>query len=250
MAGGDSAPLTRAEIESGVAAIDWYHSIPLGHGIVTPGSDRPMDRLDRMGIPPNLRGKTVLDIGAWDGFFSFEAERRGAARVVATDSHAWRDRGKGGFEFARRALGSKVEDRDLDVMELSPESVGVFDLVLFLGVLYHMKDPLAGLECVASVSGNQVIVATAVDLIGMRRPAAAFYPGREFSDDPTNWWGPNPPAVLAMLRTVGFRRAVVHTKPYPALGGRVVRAAKHRVRRGDPFTRIATQAWAVFHAWK
>ncbi len=250
MAEGDWAPLTPSEIEAGVAAIDWYHSIPLGNGIVTPGIDRPLDRLDRMGIPANLSGKSVLDIGAWDGFFSFEAERRGAARVVATDSHAWRDRGKSGFEFAREALGSKVEDRDLDVMDLSPSTVGVFDLVLFLGVLYHMKDPLAGLEHVASVTVGQVIVATAVDLVGIRRPAVAFYPGREFSDDPTNWWGPNPPAVLAMLRTVGFRRATVYASPIPTIGGRVVRAAKHAVKRRDPFGRIVTQGWAVFHAWK
>jgi tRNA (mo5U34)-methyltransferase len=239
-----------AEIRREVPKIDWYHCIPLGHGIVTPGTDRPLDRLQKMGIPQTLRGKTVLDIGSWDGFFAFEAERRGAERVVATDSYAWRDRGKQGFEFARAALGSHVEDRNLDVLELSPESVGVFDLVLFLGVLYHMKDPLIGLERVASVTGGRVIVATAIDLIGTRRPAAAFYPASEFNADPTNWWGCNPAAVMAMLRAVGFAHARVFTPPYPAFPQRALRAMKHRVRRGEPFLRTLTQGWAVFHAWR
>jgi len=239
-----------SELRAEVSKIWWYHTIPLGHGIVTPGVDDPGERLHKLGIPDDLRGKTVLDVGAWDGFFSFEAERRGAARVVATDSHAWRDVGKQGFELARRVLKSRVEDRDLDVLDLSPETVGIFDLVLFLGVLYHMKDPLAGLERVASVTGERMILATALDLVGLKRPAAAFYPGREFNDDPTNWWGPNPAAVVGMLRTVGFTRVRVFAPPYPSLPGRMVRAAKHRIKTGDPFRRILSQAWGVFHAWR
>jgi tRNA (mo5U34)-methyltransferase len=241
--------VNETELRAEVSTISWFHSIPLGFGIVTPGVDRSMERLPRIGIPEDLRGMTVLDIGAWDGFFSFEAERRGAARVVATDSHAWRDIGKQGFELARRALGSKVEDRDLDVLDLSPESVGVFDLVLFLGVLYHMKDPFAGLERMASVVRDQVIVGTAVDLVGLKRPAAAFYPGEELNDDPTNWWGPNPAAVKAMLRAVGFDRVKTFSL-HPSLRNRAVRAAKHRIKRGDPFLRILSQGHAVFHAWR
>src|ERR1700757_4441868 len=108
-------------------AIRWYHQIELRPGLRTPGLADPPARLGMLSLPDDLSGRGVLDVGAWDGFFSFEAERRGARRVVAADSHAWRDRGKGGFEFARRALQSRVEDRDLDVMELAPETVGVFD---------------------------------------------------------------------------------------------------------------------------
>jgi len=70
-----------------VASIKWYHNIDLGHGIVTPGIDNTPKKLGRLHFPERLDGKTVLDIGAWDGFFSFEAERRGAARVLATDSY-------------------------------------------------------------------------------------------------------------------------------------------------------------------
>ena len=73
---------------------------------------------------------TVLDIGAWDGFFSFECERRGASRVVAADYYSWHDAGwgtKAGFQLAREALQSRVEDVDIDVMDLSPERIGTFD---------------------------------------------------------------------------------------------------------------------------
>ena len=97
-------------------------------------------------LPASLEGLTVLDIGAWDGFFSFECERRGASRVVAADYYSWHGPGwgtKAGFQLAREALGSRVEDVDIDVMDLSPERVGTFDVVLFLGVLYHLRHPLS-----------------------------------------------------------------------------------------------------------
>jgi tRNA (mo5U34)-methyltransferase len=69
-----------------IKAIDWWHPIDLGNGVVTPGIDCTPSRLAEIRLPEDLRGKSVLDIGAWDGFFSFEAERRGARRVLATDS--------------------------------------------------------------------------------------------------------------------------------------------------------------------
>ena len=131
----------------------------------------------------------MLDIGAWDGFFSFEAERRGAARVVAADYYAWHGigwgthQGKAGFTLARECLASRVEDLDIDVMDLSPERVGTFDVVLFLGVLYHLRHPLLALERIASVTRELLIVETAVDMVGVRRPAVAFYPERELGDD-------------------------------------------------------------------
>src|SRR5688500_12377798 len=128
-----------------VAAHRWYHTIDLGGGVVTKGVDASPARLIQLGLPASLAGKTVLDVGAWDGFFSFEAERRGAARVVAADHYSWHGTGwgtKAGFELARAALGSRVEDLDVDVMDLSPERAGTFDVVFFLGVLYHLPNPL------------------------------------------------------------------------------------------------------------
>ena len=190
-----------------VAAIQWWHTIDLGNGIVTPGADATAARLPQLQIPLDLTNRSVLDVGAWDGFFSFEAERRGARRVLATDSFCWGQGGwggKAGFELARRALGSRVEDLDIDPLDLTPDKVGTFDLVLFLGVLYHMRHPLLALERLASVTRGQLILQTQVDLVAVTRPAMAFYEGAEFNNDPTNWCGPNPAAVVAMLRTVGF----------------------------------------------
>ena len=99
------------ELREAVAKIRWFHSIDLGSGIVTPGYDpSTAERAKGYGIPEDLRGKSVLDIGAWDGFFSFEAERRGASRVVAVDSYCWSGPGwgtKAGFEPALR-VGARV----------------------------------------------------------------------------------------------------------------------------------------------
>ena len=116
-----------ASLQARVDALRWYHSIDLGHGVRTNGIDDTPVRLARLDLPASFAGKTVLDIGAWDGFFSFDAERRGAARVLATDYYSWHGTGwgtKAGFELARRTLGSRVEDLSIDVMDLSPERVG------------------------------------------------------------------------------------------------------------------------------
>ncbi len=190
-----------------IAGIDWFHTIDLGDGVVTPGVHNTPERLPVIQMPDDLTGMSVLDIGAWDGFFSFEAERRGASRVLAVDSYSWHGDGwgtKNGFDCARRALNSRVEDLEVEVLDLSPETVGSFDLVLFLSVLYHMKHPLLALERVASVCRHQLILWTQLDLMQIAQPAVAFYPGSELNDDPTNWCAPNPPAVEGMLRTVGF----------------------------------------------
>jgi tRNA (mo5U34)-methyltransferase len=194
-------------LRRGVAATKWWHTIDLGRGVVTPGIDPTPARLRELQIPDDLTGLTVLDVGAWDGFFSFEAERRGASRVLATDSFCWGGGGwgtKAGFELARRALGSRVEDLNIDPLELSPARVGTFDLVLFLGVLYHMRHPLLALERAFSVTRGQLILQTQIDLSAIDRPALAFYQGSDLNNDPTNWFGPNPPAVVAMLRAAGF----------------------------------------------
>lgn len=202
-----------AFLRSEVEKIRWWHPIDLGHGLVTPGGDVHIQaRLAEIQMPASLAGQSVLDIGAWDGFFSFEAERRGARRVLATDSFSWDGGGwgtKAGFDLARWALRSQVQDKRIDVLDLSPESVGIFDVVLFLGVLYHMRHPLLALERVASVTRRQLIMQTQVDMIGIDRPAMAFYPGTELNGDPTNWVGPNPAAVVAMLKTVGFERVEI-----------------------------------------
>ena len=195
----------QAELES----LHWFHRIPLAPDVVTPGWDIDADeKIAFAHLPESLAGRTVLDVGAWDGLFSFEAERRGASRVLATDSYAWQDEywGKEPFRFARRVLESRVEDLTIDVLELSPERVGRFDVVFFLGVLYHMRHPLLALERVASVCDKLLLLTTSVDMVSLERPAAAFYPRDSLGGDPSNWWGPNPACVEAMLHEVGFQR--------------------------------------------
>jgi tRNA (mo5U34)-methyltransferase len=240
-----------ADLRARVAAIRWYHTIDLGGGIVTPGVDDSRYRLGRLQLP-TLAGKTVLDVGAWDGFFAFEAERRGAARVVAADYFSWHGNGwgtKAGFELARASLHSRVEDVDVDVMDLAPDRPGTFDVVLFLGVLYHLRHPLLALERIASVTRDLLILETVVDLVGLGRPAAAFYPGRELNADPTNWWGPNEEAVHGLLRAAGFATVRTVTPSRSALY-RGARAAVHALRGRNRFGLAFRQDRAVFHAFR
>jgi tRNA (mo5U34)-methyltransferase len=241
------------ELQSRVNALRWYHTIDLGRGILTDGVDNTPQRLGRIALPQDLSGRSVLDIGAWDGFFSFEAEHRGASKVVACDYYAWHgtgwgtERGKAPFLLAREALDSRVQDIDIDVMDLSAERVGKFDVVLFLGVLYHLRDPILALERVASVTNELLILETVVDMVGIGRPAAAFYPDCELNADPTNWWGPNQTAVVGMLRAVGFNRVDIIT-PIRKAPFRAARAVWHQVRGRNSFVRAFRQDRAVFHA--
>jgi tRNA (mo5U34)-methyltransferase len=239
------------EVREHVEKIKWFHSIDLGHGIVTPGCDRSAAKLKRIHLPGDLTGRTVLDIGAWDGFFSFEAERRGAQRVVAADYFCWSGEGWGtkeGFDLSRRVLDSRVEDCEIDVFDLSPERVGLFDVVLFLGVLYHLKYPQAALERVASVTTDLLILETHVDHLDTRSPVVAFYPDDELDEDPTNWCGPNPSALEWMLRDVGFTdvKPVFQSSPWWRAG----RAAKLALRRKSAFLRAYRQGRVVYHARK
>ena len=197
------------ELKRRVLSRPWFHRIDLGNGIVTPGIDDSVQKLGYLDLPADLRGKTVLDIGAYDGFFSFEAERRGSPRVVAADYFCWTLAGMGdkqGFNIAHAALNSKVEAVVIPVEEMSTEKLGTFDLVLFLGVLYHSPDPLRYLRIVRSLCKHQLILETHVDALDYPRPAMVFYPGATLNSDASNFWGPNPQAVDAMLLEVGFSR--------------------------------------------
>lgn len=214
-----SRPKSEDSLKQRVAAIRWWHRIDLGEGIVTPGPDDSPAKLACIRLPTSLVGCTVLDIGAWDGYFSFECERRGASRVLAIDPPSWENErfpfGKEGFVLAREVLGSRVEDRKLDVMDLSPEDIGLFDVVLFLGVFYHLRHPLSALERIAAVTKTLLILETHVDLLEVSRPSMTFYPGAELNRDSTNWWGPNPALVTALLRDVGFSDVTMFSGPSP-----------------------------------
>jgi tRNA (mo5U34)-methyltransferase len=206
-----------------VAQHYWHHSIDLGGGVVTPGRKSLAvinQEADAIFGPIDLAGRSVIDIGAWNGFFSFEAKRRGAVRVLATDEIAWTQngvRGRETFQLARAALNLDIEELQVDVMELSPQ-IGQFDVTLFLGVLYHLIDPIKGIEKAACVTKDLLIVETYMDALELDRPAMIFYPGTELAGDSSNWWGPNIACVAGLLRWAGF--PTVFFQPHPHSLGR------------------------------
>jgi len=209
----------------------WYHKVELLPGLWTPGyADTPV-LLDRLHLPKRFDSKTVLDIGAAEGFFSFDAERRGG-QVTAIDRLTAE---ASGFGDVRRFIGSKAEHHYASVYDLNPVDFGTFDVVLFLGVFYHLRYPLLALDILREICTELLVVETQVcDLhwtlpggkpTHLRRlspileecPLAQFYPGTELNNDITNWWAPNIVGMLTMLSSAGF---VPELKS--AVGGRAV----------------------------
>ena len=188
----------------------WWHSFELPDGRIIEGScdlAGLKKRLARFPIPEDLSGKRVLDIGAWDGWFTFEMERRGA-EVVAIDVF---DNPR--FHQIHQILHSKAVYLQMDVYELDPRRIGKFDIVLFMGVLYHLKHPLLALERVCSVTDGFAAVDSFVLREGHRpgievekRPIMEFYETDEFGGQTDNWVGPSLPCLLAFCRTAGFAR--------------------------------------------
>jgi tRNA (mo5U34)-methyltransferase len=192
----------------------WYHSIELPGGQVIEGVhsiERLRKRWSEFPIPAGLTGKRGLDIGAWDGWFSFEMERRGA-EVVAVDCVEIPN-----FVYAHDKLGSRVDYRILDMYELSPATLGgYFEVVLFLGVLYHLKHPLLALEIVCGLTKDVCIIdswvvpkderaGTGEDSI----PYLEFYETDELGEQLDNWFGPTLECLLGMCRAAGFARTQV-----------------------------------------
>src|SRR5947209_2886391 len=143
----------------------WFHSIRLG-GVVTPGvkTEHDLRSESELVFKYPITGLSVLDVGAWDGWFSFEAERRGARLVLATDRFSWDGGGWGrktSFDLARQILGSRVRDLAIDPMEIQENAIGGrFDVVLFLGVLYHLRHPLYVLDRLAGVTNGMLVMET------------------------------------------------------------------------------------------
>jgi tRNA (mo5U34)-methyltransferase len=212
--------MTRDELQRRVDLYKWFHVMDLGQGVVTPGVIDPVGKEHgpRFHVPARLDGKSVLDIGAWDGAWSFEAKRRGAARVLATDSYSWGGGGwghKGAFELAREALRLDVADEFIDVLDVSRERVGTFDVVFFFGVIYHMRNPMAALDRLREVTtaGGLAIVESISAMSRRKEPVLAFYADKECGGDPTNWFAPNPPALAQMLKASGFKQVELVSKP-------------------------------------
>jgi tRNA (mo5U34)-methyltransferase len=191
------------DVAGEIGRLGYYHSIELPDGRIIPGVqsvEKQRWRIGQFPIPQDLRGKRVLDIGAWDGWFSFEMERRGA-QVVAVDSTSATK-----FQEAKAMIGSKVEHVVADIQYLTPQDIGYFDIVLFFGVLYHLKHPMLALERVAELATDLACVESFVtdDQPYGTIPAMEFYEGTELAGQFDNWVGPNISCLLALCRTAGF----------------------------------------------
>jgi tRNA (mo5U34)-methyltransferase len=195
-------------------ALRWFHSIDLG-GYVTPGEKSLAQLQFEQRIifdPIDLSGATVLDVGAWSGSFSFTAKKRGAARVMATDHFAWTYlQGRETFDIAHAASGLDIEVRDIDAADLNVATVGKWDVVLFLGVLYHLPAPLPVLEAVAETAADCLIVETRTEFVS-RRPTLIYHPGSSLCGDSTNYFTPNLPFMISFLRECGFPIIDWHVK--------------------------------------
>ncbi len=276
-----------AELQAQADALQWYHTIDLGHGVVTKGVGVQPTGSE---ILPDVSGRSVLDIGAWDGKFSFLAERGGASRVVALDHYAWgvdflargaywaeciekgvlpdqsRDEtdfwrpdlpGRRGFEFAAAALGSRVEPVVADFQTVDLDGLGHFDVVLYLGVLYHMKEPFTCLERLRAVTKEVAVIETeAVHVEGLDHEALLqFHAGSSLRTDFGNWYVPTIEALHNMCRAAGF--AQVRTvagpppPPLPEVPGRRLRLARRIGRMPPPPPPSAPSAnyRAIVHAY-
>jgi tRNA (mo5U34)-methyltransferase len=199
----------------------WYHSFELPDGTLIDGMNplpRLRERFARFPIPDDLRGKRVLDIGAWDGWFSFEAERRGAG-VTAVDCFEAPH-----FVELHRRLSSKVDYCVLEIYELPAAGLGKFDIVFLLGVLYHLRHPLLALEIVCGLTTDVAIVESFVTDGDTWRehtediPTLEFYEGFELANQYDNWAGPSVACLLAMCRAAGFVRVeLLLSEPYNAM---------------------------------
>jgi len=232
------------ELQAKVKAIPyWYHRIELPGGIVTPGW-APINA-ERNCSPQDLPGKRVLDIGAWDGYWTWEALRRGAREVVAIDDFSDTlgvdvpRKGCEPFDICREAMGFMLPDHsgtrwmnergqivrrmemsiyDLAVNEVNGvNTVGRFDVVFFFGTIYHLKHPLLALEKISDVCDGSLYIETAsLDEYSPYRGGIGrgfnqnemvmeFYPEAQYGNNPSNWWAPTLECLGAMMRSVGFQ---------------------------------------------
>ena len=203
----------------------WFHSIDFGNGVVSRGmkSHAALEQETTayfQGL--DLTGRSLLDVGAWNGAVSFAAKRRGAGRLVATDKHTWahpRYRGRETFELGRSLLGLDIEAVEIDVPDLSPERVGTFEIVLFLGVFYHLFDAPTLTKRVSELATDLLILETHQDALELGRPGMIYYSGATLNGDKSNFWGPNPECIYEMLREIGFAKVFYQDSPYCQIEG-------------------------------
>jgi tRNA (mo5U34)-methyltransferase len=216
----------KSEIQHRISELgDWFHNLDLNGVQTAPDhflGDYPKCKYARFAesLPEDLTGKTVLDIGCNAGFYSIEMKRRGAERVVGID---FDDRYLAQAMLARDVLGLEIEFRKHSVYDL--RSLGEsFDVVLFMGVLYHLRHPLLALDLIhhhvakdllvfqSMQRGSTEIEAVAddysfweTDLFERDGFPRLYFIEQSYAGDPTNWWIPNRACSEAMLRSAGFK---------------------------------------------
>lgn len=207
----------------------WHQRWELFKGMFTPGRN-PIDQICKnIKLPDDLRGKRVLDIGAWNGCFSFECERRGANEIMAFGPE---NPGKTGFNSLKEVLSSKVKYQLGSIYDLNPNIIGRFDIVLFLGVLYHLRYPLLAIDQIRRIADDLVFIETHVinncfievqknssnaivlEEVSLKLtdvPIWQFYRGKELGNDFSNWFGPNIRAVMDAFKSAGFDIELLNT---------------------------------------
>lgn len=199
-----------------VLDLPWFHSIKLRDGTVK-AAGKPIGVMNReyelAFSRLDVKGKSVADIGAWSGAFSVEAARRGASQVTAVDHVTWRHRvyrGREVFDYVVNDSGFtniKALDWNLEWPAGLYETMDGHDIVLLLGVFYHLRDPIAALREMAKATREVMVLETHIELdLPDRFPAMRFYPGTELAGDGSCWWGPNAACIVDLLKMVGFVR--------------------------------------------
>ncbi len=217
--------ITTEEIQRKIQELGkWFQNMDLNGVMTAPDhflGDYPAVKWNRFAgsIPADLRDKSVLDIGCNAGFYSIEMKRRGAARVVGID---YDDDYLAQARFAAGVYGVDIEFRLMSVYDIA-QLKERFDIVLFMGVLYHLRHPLLALDLLYEHVADDLLVFQSMLRGGPEvAPIAPDYPfsekevftapgfpcmyfvERSYVSDPTNWWIPNRACVEAMLRSAGF----------------------------------------------
>ena len=196
------------QIEKEASKIKWWHSIELpsdeGQIYLTKGEvNHCTEEIanNRFGVPLDLKNKTVLDAGCWDGYFSFLAEKRGAI-VSGCDplqgcSHF--SQGTDGFVFAKKVLKSKIDFETSDIEAYSKKSKQ-FDIVFLYGTLYHVENPVEHLKALSSLTKEYALIETAIS----QTQSEGWEFNNGFDNDPTNFWYPSLSGLQKVLKYVGF----------------------------------------------
>jgi tRNA (mo5U34)-methyltransferase len=207
----------RSEVDERIAGLEWYHTIEVQEGVVTPGVFDHRPYLSHYPIPESLAGKRVLDVATYDVFFAFEMESRGAAEVIAVDLERV---GEGditpplraktsaevlarnfnqSFLVAKELRQSKVNRVFCNVYDLSPQRLGKFDFVFAGSLLLHLRDPLRALQAIRSVIGDTGVFVEAFNP-GLTKRCAEFKGGW----DHIVWWSFSLECLQKMIEEAGF----------------------------------------------